>query len=100
MSYIGKLIWAKGSEKGLELQEKYKAETKSYFSMDVYGSGQDEAAIPKALSGHRHASSRAPGFSEHVNKRSVVHSVSREALAMGKFVVLPEHRKYDKTSLL
>ena len=71
--FIGKLIWAKGFEKVLELQEKYKAETKSYFSMDVYGAGQDEAAIQKAFFGRRHAATQnAMSDESSSNKAKVV----------------------------
>lgn len=53
--FIGKLIWAKGFEHVLELQEKFKLETKSYFRMDVYGSGKEQAEIQKAFFGRRNA---------------------------------------------
>ena len=60
--YVGKLIWAKGFEDVLELQERYRAATGNYFEMDIYGGGNDEKAIKRAFYGrhgryHRTASS-------------------------------------------
>jgi hypothetical protein len=49
--FIGKLIWAKGFDKVLELQEKYRSKTDEYFAMDVYGGGNDEKAIRRAFFG-------------------------------------------------
>lgn len=49
--FIGKLIWAKGFDKVLELQEKYRCKTDEYFAMDVYGGGSDEKAIRRAFFG-------------------------------------------------
>ncbi|GAX13403.1 hypothetical protein FisN_34Lh002 [Fistulifera solaris] len=52
--FIGKLIWAKGFESVLELQERYRATTGDYFAMDVYGSGSDEKSIRLAFFGRSH----------------------------------------------
>jgi hypothetical protein len=49
--FIGKLIWAKGFDKVLELQENYRSKTDEYFPMDVYGGGNDEKAIRLAFFG-------------------------------------------------
>lgn len=70
--FVGKLIWAKGFEDVLELQERYRAATGEYFEMDIYGGGKDEKAIKRAFFGrHRKqyrdvspASSHASGSSE------------------------------------
>lgn len=51
--FIGKVIWAKGFDKVLEVQELYKKETGNYFAMDIYGGGNDEKAISRALLGRR-----------------------------------------------
>lgn len=55
--FIGKLIWAKGFEQVLEVQELYRTDTTDYFEMDIYGSGNDEKAIQRAFLG-RHGQSR------------------------------------------
>jgi hypothetical protein len=51
--FIGKIIWAKGFDKVLELQDLYKKETGTYFAIDLYGGGNDEKAIARALFGRR-----------------------------------------------
>ena len=52
--FIGKLIWAKGFESVLELQERYRSSAGEYFAMDVYGSGSDESGIRLAFFGRSH----------------------------------------------
>lgn len=52
--FIGKLIWAKGFESILDLQERYRATTGDYFAVDVYGSGSDEKSIRLAFFGRSH----------------------------------------------
>lgn len=54
-----KLVWAKGFENVLELQEKYKAATGDYFTMDVYGGGKDEHEIQKAFFGRKNMRSKS-----------------------------------------
>ena len=49
--FIGKLIWAKGFDKLLEMQELFKQKTGEYFKIDVYGSGSDDKAIKRAFHG-------------------------------------------------
>jgi hypothetical protein len=56
--FIGKLIWAKGFEQALELQELFKSKTGDYFPIDVYGTGNDEKAIQRAFFGRHNPISR------------------------------------------
>eukprot|EP00977_Amphora_coffeiformis_P015447 scaffold4511_cov171-Amphora_coffeaeformis.AAC.13 len=49
--FIGKIIWAKGFDKLLELQERYKETTGAYFPIDVYGGGEDVKAVKLAFFG-------------------------------------------------
>lgn len=49
--YIGKLLWAKGLDKLLELQEDYRQYTGEYFPLDIYGSGPEEQEIQRAFHG-------------------------------------------------
>lgn len=49
--FIGKIIWAKGFEQLLELQELYRSHTSEYFEIDVYGTGNDEKTIQRAFFG-------------------------------------------------
>jgi digalactosyldiacylglycerol synthase len=49
--FIGKLLWAKGLDKLMELEACYRKATGSYFGVDVYGSGPQEAEIQKSFLG-------------------------------------------------
>lgn len=49
--FIGKLLWAKGLDLLLELEDYYKDCTGSYFAVDIYGNGPDEKAIMRAFHG-------------------------------------------------
>ena len=49
--FIGKIIWAKGFDKILELQERYREITGAYFPMDVYGGGDDLKSVKLAFFG-------------------------------------------------
>ena len=51
--FIGKVIWAKGFDKVLDLQELYKNENGGYFAMDIYGGGNDERAIKRSFFGRK-----------------------------------------------
>ena len=55
--FLGKLLWAKGLDIMLDLQEYYKKCTGSYFAIDVYGSGPDAQDIQKVYSKKRASSS-------------------------------------------
>eukprot|EP00980_Cylindrotheca_fusiformis_P014900 scaffold4062_cov137-Cylindrotheca_fusiformis.AAC.6 len=49
--FIGKLLWTKGLDLLLDLQEYYKQTTGDYFQMDIYGSGPDQRNIARAYHG-------------------------------------------------
>lgn len=51
--FVGKLLWAKGLDIMLELQDYYKQCTGKYFDIDIYGSGPDERSIMKAFLGRK-----------------------------------------------
>jgi hypothetical protein len=53
--FIGKLLWAKGLDIMLELEDYYKQCTGEYFAIDVYGSGPDQKDIMRAFHGRRKA---------------------------------------------
>jgi digalactosyldiacylglycerol synthase len=67
--FIGKLVWAKGFENVLELQEKFKIATGKYFPIDVYGGGKDEKEIQKACFGRKNMRSKS---SDGDSKRAAV----------------------------
>lgn len=118
--FLGKLLWAKGLDKMLELQGAYRR-TGSYFPLDVFGSGPDEKDIARAFLGDgtcpadgssmpsswKTRRSRMPvrffGRHDHAKVSSeykvfvnpsvteVLCTTTAEALAMGKFVIIPHH---------
>jgi hypothetical protein len=49
--FVGKLIWAKGFDKILDLENMYREKHNEYFPIDVYGAGGDEKAIKRAFFG-------------------------------------------------
>jgi len=55
--FIGKLLWAKGFDKMLKVQEKYRKAhpDKEYFPIDVYGGGPDVLEITRAFHGRMQA---------------------------------------------
>jgi hypothetical protein len=44
---VGKLLWAKGLDIMLELEDYYKQCTNKYFAIDIYGSGPDQKILPR-----------------------------------------------------
>lgn len=64
--FVGKLIWAKGFDKLLDIQERYKKKNGAYFALDVYGSGEDAEGIKRAFYGRLGTSS----FSESGDKQT------------------------------
>jgi len=48
--FLGKLLWAKGLDIMLDMQEYYKKCVGSYFEIDIYGSGPDSEAIQRSFS--------------------------------------------------
>ena len=51
--FIGKLLWAKGLDRLLDLQTFYKQCTGSYFPIDIYGDGPDRREIKHAFLGRK-----------------------------------------------
>ena len=49
--FIGKLLWAKGFDSMLKVQESFRRSNKEYFPIDVYGEGPDELEIKRAFHG-------------------------------------------------
>jgi hypothetical protein len=56
--FVGKLIWAKGFDRVLGLQDLYRKKTGHYFDIDIYGGGKEERAIKRAFYGR---SGKPPG---------------------------------------
>jgi len=51
--FIGKILWAKGLDKLLELQSFYRQVTGDYFPIDIYGNGPDLKEIKRAYHGRK-----------------------------------------------
>ena len=70
--FIGKLLWAKGFDTMLVLQEYYKDCTGQYFPIDIYGSGPDQKEIRKAFLGRKEVSKQdqRDGNGNNENKRN------------------------------
>jgi digalactosyldiacylglycerol synthase len=54
--FVGKLLWAKGLNLLLELEDTYKDYTGEYFEVDIYGSGPDQSDIQRAFLGRKQLS--------------------------------------------
>ena len=54
--FIGKLVWAKGFDLMLDVQDVYRKKNREYFSIDIYGSGPEETSIARAFHGRHHTS--------------------------------------------
>ena len=51
--FIGKLIFAKGFDDVLQLQEKVREVSGKYFAIDIYGGGKDQNAIQRSFLGRK-----------------------------------------------
>ena len=59
--FIGKIVWAKGFDLMLKVQDRYRRKSGDYFSIDIYGSGPDEEQIKRAFHGRiDHENSKNP----------------------------------------
>ena len=120
--FIGKLLWAKGLDKLLELEAYFKKSTGQYFSIDILGSGPEQTEIARAYLGQEY-STHHPGTTKKTFWRrfrqpipaqflgrkdhaqiggeykifvnpsitEVLCTTSAEAIAMGKWVIVPKH---------
>lgn len=60
--FVGKLLWAKGLDIMLELEDYYRQCTGDYFPIHIYGSGPDEKDIIRAFHGRRRRDDSLPIF--------------------------------------
>jgi digalactosyldiacylglycerol synthase len=51
--FIGKLLWAKGLDLMLDLEEYYKQCTGEYFAIDIFGSGPEQTSIMRSYQGRK-----------------------------------------------
>ena len=71
--FIGKLLWAKGFDQLLQLEECFRERNGEHFEIDIYGSGPDEEEIKSAFSGGSDQSDEEnSGILQSLNKWSSV----------------------------
>jgi hypothetical protein len=91
--FVGKLIWAKGFDKVLEVQEAYHEVAGEYFAMDIYGGGDDMKAIQRGFFGrHKSNSNRSDDSSDSLSQIESTDSMddSQAADVFGKSESLRE----------
>lgn len=109
--FIGKLLWAKGLDQMIPLEHIFRRVTGQFFPIDIYGSGPEEEeirrsfrgvnwtnetkrkAIPAQFCGRRDHASLGNEYKIFVNPSTteVLCTTTAEALAMGKYVIIPTH---------
>lgn len=91
--FIGKILWAKGLARMIDLQEYYKQCTGQYFPIDIYGSGPEEEEIKRAFFGrnftdYHHATTynnnKSIRRSRIINIRRSLISLRKQAAAASK----------------
>jgi hypothetical protein len=91
--FIGKILWAKGLARMIDLQEYYKQCTGQYFPIDIYGSGPEEEEIKRAFFGRNftnylHATTynnnKSSRRSRIINIRRSLISLRKQASAASK----------------
>lgn len=65
--FIGKLLWAKGLDRLIELQHAFKRSTGEYFEISIIGSGHEKDEIERAFQGRARSKE---SFSQHNNSLS------------------------------
>lgn len=68
--FIGKLMWAKGFDKLLLIQDLFREKTGEYFAIDVYGSGEDSTAITRAFFGREKIENDSEDAEETVSMKT------------------------------
>ena len=90
--FIGKLLWAKGLDLMLSMEDYYKHVTGEYFPIDIYGSGPDQKEISRAFLGIRKFSG------DRNSDNSVRHSNGRQREAKKSSTADRDVRKFASRS--
>jgi len=96
--FIGKLVWAKGFDLMLDVQDIFRRKYGAYFYIDIYGGGPDEKAIARAFHGRNHATptERPPPTPPAINSMSKESS----ALSLDSSAVEPTTTSTEETKVL
>ncbi|KAL7445313.1 hypothetical protein ACHAXH_007787 [Discostella pseudostelligera] len=96
--FIGKLVWAKGFDLMLDVQDIFRRKYGAYFYIDIYGGGPDEKAIARAFHGRNHATpmERPPLSPPTINSMSKESS----ALSLDSSAVEPTTTSTEETKVL
>uniref|UniRef100_A0A0G4HM89 digalactosyldiacylglycerol synthase n=1 Tax=Chromera velia CCMP2878 TaxID=1169474 RepID=A0A0G4HM89_9ALVE len=99
--FLGKAIWAKGQRQLIEFLSKYRDRKGESVEIDVFGNGDDFEEISDLAKEMNVRASMRPGtdhaecgeYKLFVNPSTseVLCTTTAEALAMGKFVLIPKH---------
>ena len=77
--FIGKILWAKGFEQMLELEEFYRELTGHYFRINIYGSGPEQDEIKRAFLGRKQRKNRTRAeTTDESNDLEELQSLSQE----------------------
>ena len=88
--FIGKILWAKGFEMMLQLQEFYHECTGKYFAIDVYGSGPEEIEIKRAFLGRKHTLNGEESESDSDSESDSEDTLLRENIRKLKSIEVPK----------
>ena len=75
--FIGKLVWAKGFDLMLDLQEVFRKKHGEYFCIDIYGGGPEQKEIARAFHGRKHHQPDLRPAPRPTKKEAPVESVSK-----------------------
>lgn len=78
--FVGKLLWAKGLGKMLELENYYKSCTGNYFPIDIYGNGPEEKEIRRAFHGRGKVSNFKKDPRSRKAKKATSHSLRNDTI--------------------
>ena len=99
--YIGKVLWAKGFEQLLLLEEFYRECTGKYFAIDIYGNGPDEDEIKRAFHGRRrnHGKAQSDKSDSHSDLEEL-QSLSRDYIAKKLRSIKVSSQEFDMPKTL
>jgi hypothetical protein len=99
--YIGKMLWAKGLDTIIELENAFKSTTGDYFPIDIIGSGPEEEEIRRAFHGRKAMSAEEKRSFSEFNEESAIKRSSSMKGKMDKFMnEIPKSRfEFRKDSI-